>query len=133
MAKINSSDIAIELADAMGLSKSSAKAYSDFVFGTIKSHIEKGDEVSISNFGRFKMKVTAPRTGRNIHTGESVNIPARHKISFEMSRALKKAYDDIGDDMDRDAVHSENAGDVEIDLGEAASDRPSKAGRRRNG
>lgn len=92
MAKINSSDISLALADEMGLSKAAAKIYTDFIFQNMIEHIENGDEVNIKMFGKFKMDVTAPRTGRNVRTGEVVSIPAKHKIKFEMSRVLSRRY-----------------------------------------
>ena len=99
MAKINSSDISIELADTMGLSKAMAKEYTDFIFDTIKKHIENGDEVNISSFGKFKMQITAPRKGRNMHTNEIIDIPAKHKLVFEMSRLLQQKYNSSGGDQ----------------------------------
>lgn len=101
MAKINSSDIANALAAATGISKTAAKDYVDFAFGMLKDRVEKGDEVNISMLGKFKMTVTAPRKGRNPHTKEAINIPARHRIAFEMSRKLRLIYDEAdGQDPD---------------------------------
>lgn len=93
MAKLNSSDIAAELAERMGISKTAAKTYTNFIFESILSHVENGDEVSISRFGRFRMAVTAPRNGTNVHTHEAQVIPAKTRLKFEMSRWLKGVYD----------------------------------------
>ena len=93
MAKLNSSDIAEELAARMGISKTAAKTYTNFIFESILSHVEGGDEVSISRFGRFRMVVTAPRNGTNVHTREAQVIPAKTRLKFEMSRWLKGVYD----------------------------------------
>lgn len=96
MAKINSSDISVEMAEEYGLSKAAAKTYTDFIFNSILKHLEENDEVNIKMFGKFKMNITAPRNGRNIHTGETTKIPARYKIKYEMSRALTKHYNQNG-------------------------------------
>lgn len=93
MAKLNSSDIALELSERMGISKTAAKSYTDFVFESILDHMEKGDEVSISRFGRFRMVATAPRNGVNVHNGQKIRIGAKTRIKFEMSRWLKNLYD----------------------------------------
>lgn len=92
MAKINSSDISASLAEQMGISKSAAKAYTDFIFEEIKKCVEAGDVVNIKMFGTFKIEATAPRKGRNIRTGDAVEIPSKYKIKFDMSRALDGAY-----------------------------------------
>ena len=94
MSKINISDISNDLANEMGLSKQTAQLYTSKIFDMIKEHIENGDEVNIMWFGKFKMKITAPRKGYNVKTGDHIDIPSKHRISFEMSRNLKKIYDD---------------------------------------
>jgi len=92
MAKINSSDISQELAEQMGISKSMAKVYVDFIFDKIKEHAEAGDIVNIKMFGKFKMDITAPRKGYNINAKEKTDIAPKHKLKFEMSRTLNEQY-----------------------------------------
>lgn len=92
MAKINNSDLYEALADQMGLSKTAAKAYTDFIFDKIRGSVENGDEVIIKRFGKFALGVSAPHPGRNIHTGERMIVPARTTIRFTMSRALQDQY-----------------------------------------
>lgn len=92
MAKIKIDDLAAELSDSAGISKKLAKIYVQYVFEDITKHLADGDEVVISSFGKFDTAVYAARTGRNIHTGEKLRVPAKHRIKFEMSRALLKAF-----------------------------------------
>lgn len=108
MAKVNGSDIGIELAETMGISKSAAKAYTDFIFESIKKHIENGDTVNITKFGTFKLQITAPRKGRNMHTGKSVTIPSKNKIGFEMSRLLALIYNPEDSD-NSDVINPDDA------------------------
>ncbi len=92
MSKVNSSDIINEFAEEMGITPQSAKAYMEFIFDDILKHVEKGDDVGIKGFGKFRMKVTAPRVCTNTYTGKKVNVPARNRLQFEMSRSLLAAY-----------------------------------------
>lgn len=94
MAKRNSSDIAADLAEQMGISKTAAKAYTEYIFDDILSYLEQGDEVSILKFGRFRIAVTAPRNGMNLHTRKKGVIPAKTRLKFEMSRWLRDKYDE---------------------------------------
>lgn len=96
MAKIHINDIADNLADEMGLSRSAAKTYTEFVFKRLREYVENGDEVNISMFGKFKMTITAPRKGLNVRTKERIDISAKHKITFEMSRKLQQIYNEAG-------------------------------------
>ncbi len=58
---------------------------------TIKSSLSKGDDVAISGFGTFKVKQTKARTGRNPKTGETIEIPAKRKVSFKAAKDLKES------------------------------------------
>lgn len=48
-----------------------------------------GEKVSLHEFGVFEIKSRSPRIGRNPHTGEPVEIPARVLPSFTPSDSLK--------------------------------------------
>ena len=51
--------------------------------------LTNGEPVVISGFGTFEPKSRSPRIGRNPHTGEAVEIPARVMPSFKPSQGLK--------------------------------------------
>lgn len=89
---VNSSDIAVELAEETGISKNMSKVYTERLFDIILKHLEENEEVNIKNFGKFEFGISAPRVGRNVHTGETIQIPAKHKIKFTMSRTLAEQY-----------------------------------------
>ena len=88
MAKVKLDDIAGELAESAGLSKKMARSYADFVFKSITQHLAQGDPVMITGFGKFDTAVYAARKARNVRTGGEIRVPVKHRIKFEMSRAL---------------------------------------------
>ena len=92
MAKLKLDDIADELAASAGLSKRAAKAYTDFVFKSITAHLADGDSVMIASFGKFDTAVYAARKARNVRTTTTIQVPAKHRIKFEMSRTLLDAF-----------------------------------------
>jgi nucleoid DNA-binding protein len=47
--------------------------------------------VTISGFGVFETAQRGPRVGRNIHTGEVIEIPAGAAIKFRPAQRLKDA------------------------------------------
>ncbi|RSU64367.1 HU family DNA-binding protein, partial [Sphingomonas sp. S-NIH.Pt3_0716] len=49
----------------------------------------KGEEISLPGFGKFKVKDTPERSGRNPSTGEAITIAASKKITFTPAKALK--------------------------------------------
>ncbi|HEC68835.1 MAG TPA: HU family DNA-binding protein [Candidatus Omnitrophica bacterium] len=71
--------------------KKQAQEIVELILDTIKSTLKKREPVAISGFGTFKVKETKPRTGRNPKTGETIQIPAKKKLSFRVSKELKSA------------------------------------------
>lgn len=51
--------------------------------------VEKDEEVSIPGFGKFKVKHSAAREGRNPSTGEAISIAEFKKLGFTHAKALR--------------------------------------------
>ena len=60
------------------------------LFDEIEKSIESGEEVNIPNFGKFKRKLRAARTGRDMTTGLMIPIPERYMPVFEPAKHLKE-------------------------------------------
>jgi len=86
---MNNNDLAELIAGAHGLSKAESRKIVDAVFEIVTSSAAKGDEVSISGFGKFKVKESAAREGRNPATGETIAIAASKKLGFSVAKAVK--------------------------------------------
>lgn len=61
------------------------------IFETITKTLAKGDEVTISGFGSFKVSKRAARQGINPRTGEKIQIAAKTVPKFKAGKALKDA------------------------------------------
>ena len=86
-----STDIADKLATENGLTKSQAKTIVDGVFKALTDAAKSGDEVNVPGFGKFKVKQTPAREGRNPATGATIKIAASRKLTFGPAKALKDA------------------------------------------
>lgn len=86
---MNSSDLADSIAIANGLTKADAKKIVDGVFAAIASAAALGEEVSIPGFGKFKVKHSPAREGRNPATGAVLKIAASRKLTFTVAKAVK--------------------------------------------
>ncbi len=71
--------------------KADASRAVEAVFGAITSALIKGDEVTISGFGSFKVAKRAARQGVNPRTGEKIQIAAKSVPKFKAGKALKEA------------------------------------------
>ena len=86
---MNTADLAAKLAEQNALSKSQVKTLLDELLKEIVVAASSGDEVSLPGFGKFKVKETAARDGRNPSTQEIIKIPASRKLSFTPAKAVK--------------------------------------------
>jgi len=86
---MNNADLADKLATAQGLSKADARKYVDAVFSVITDAAAQGEEISLNGFGKFKVKESPAREGRNPSTGETIQIAASKKLGFAAAKAVK--------------------------------------------
>lgn len=86
---MNNSELADKLAAEIGLTKADAKKAVETVFGAITDAAAAGHEISLNGFGKFKVKDSPAREGRNPSTGETIQIAASKKLSFAPAKAIK--------------------------------------------
>lgn len=86
---MNNSDLAESVAATGGISKADARAIVDGVFAAIADAAAKGEEISLSGFGKFKVKDSPAREGRNPATGATIQIAASKKLTFTPAKAVK--------------------------------------------
>jgi DNA-binding protein HU-beta len=88
---VNIVDIAEKIATEHSLTRSTSKTLVEGVLAQIVEGIMAGDEVSLPQFGKFKVKSVAARTGRNPQTGKEIQIPASRKLTFSPAKSVKDA------------------------------------------
>ena len=86
---MNKNELVERLAEEHELTKSMARSLVDSVFQMITDAAQKGEEVALFGFGRFKVAERAARQGRNPRTGEAVKIAASKSLKFTPARSLK--------------------------------------------
>ncbi|MBZ6384114.1 HU family DNA-binding protein [Sphingomonas sanguinis] len=86
---MNNSDLADRIAASHDVSKADARKLVDGVFAAIVEAAVAGDEISVNGFGKFKVKDSPAREGRNPATGEAMQIAASKKLGFAPAKAVK--------------------------------------------
>lgn len=86
---MNTSELVEKIAADNSLTKAAAKTVVDGVLKAIADAAVAGEEVNFPGFGKFKVKESPAREGRNPSTGAAVPIPASKKVSFQPAKALK--------------------------------------------
>ena len=88
---MNKSQLIEAIAADSGLTKADSARAIDSLLGTVTKTLKKGDEVSITGFGKFSVVKRAARQGVNPRTGERVKIKASKAPKFSAGATLKQA------------------------------------------
>ena len=78
-------DIVEEVAKLAHISRIKAQETVDEIFIAIKNALAEGDKVEFRGFGVFKVKERKRGLGRNLKTGEAVQIPPGKTVKFKPS------------------------------------------------
>ena len=85
-------DLVSAVASSAGLTKKAAGDALEAVIGTITSELKKGNNVTITGFGTFRISARAARTGVNPRNpSQKIKIPAMNLPAFKAGKSLKDA------------------------------------------
>ena len=85
---MNKADLVNCMADAASVSKAEATKALDAMLDSIVDALQKGDKVTLVNFGTFSVSERAARTGRNPRTNKEIQIPAKRVAKFKAGKVL---------------------------------------------
>jgi DNA-binding protein HU-beta len=84
-----------ELVDAVASDTGEQKTKIDEIVRAVLARIEgaigKGEPVNLVGFGRFEVYQRGARRGRNLRTGEALQIPATTAVRFKIGKRLRDA------------------------------------------
>lgn len=86
---MNTADLAAKVADEGDISKAKAKTLIDAFLKALVDHAADGEEIALPGFGKFKVKETPEREGRNPANGQKIKIAASRKLTFSPAKAVK--------------------------------------------
>ena len=89
MSKLIKSDVVSSVAEQAGLTKREATSVVNTVLETIEESLGNGNSVTFTGFGTFKVRERAARKGRNLQTGEPLDIPAKNVAVFKPGKRLR--------------------------------------------
>ena len=87
---MNKGDLINEVAKALNTKKEAQDAV-ESIISSITKALGKGDSVTLTGFGTFKVAKRKARKGRNPKTGEEIKIKATKVPTFSSGKALKEA------------------------------------------
>ena len=83
-------EIVNSLANQIGFTKNHSFEIIETLLEIIKKTLESGDDVMITNFGKFCVREKGERRGRNPSTGEDMMMRSRKVVTFRWSGKLRK-------------------------------------------
>jgi len=88
---VNMTELADRVASDNGLEKGRAKQILEHALAAIVEAANRGDDVQLSGFGRFKVADRPARQGRNPGTGATIEIAASRKLTFTAAKNVRDA------------------------------------------
>jgi integration host factor subunit alpha len=82
-------EIAKRIHQEAGISEEEAAMLLNWLLELFKSTLQKGESISVTKFGVFRIRRKSARKGRNPKTGKEVMIPPRRVVTFHASFHLK--------------------------------------------
>ena len=83
-------DLVEKTAEALNIENKDSTRIIETLLELLKGTLVKGDDITISGFGRWEVKSKNKRKGRNPSTGETMILPARKVVLFRWSDKLKE-------------------------------------------
>jgi len=83
-------EIVNSIADQIGYPKNHSSEIVETLLEIIKKSLESGDDVMISNFGKFCVRDKTARRGRNPETGDDMILKPRKVVTFKCSGRLRE-------------------------------------------
>ncbi|PLX22325.1 MAG: integration host factor subunit beta [Salinivirgaceae bacterium] len=89
-------DIVNEISKNTGIEKVTVQKTVEAMMETVKSSLEKGNNVYLRGFGSFVVKKRAQKTARNISKQTTIIIPEHYIPSFKPSKSfVTKVKDNV--------------------------------------
>jgi DNA-binding protein HU-beta len=90
---MNKQELIVEVEKAIA-DRKAARTAVESLLQRIEQALQKGDAVTLTGFGAFKVIERRARTGRNPKTGAPLPIPARRSVTFTPGKTLREAVVD---------------------------------------
>lgn len=91
-------EFADRMAENGGITKKAAFEAVDLFMETLIDYLSEDEKVMFSGFGRFEVRKTKEKIGRNFKTETSCIIPEREYVGFHASKSLMGMIKERRDD-----------------------------------
>lgn len=89
---MNKRELIATIAESADLTKVAAARALDSVLAHMARAMERGERVTLSGFGSFRVVERAEQKGRNPQTGKAIIIPAHNVVKFRPGKELSGKF-----------------------------------------
>lgn len=87
---MNKAELIKHLAESADVTKAQAESVLNALVTTVKDTVRAGNEITITDLGKFSATERAARTGRNPKTGDDIEIAAKRAPKFSPAKSFKE-------------------------------------------
>ena len=87
-------DIISKMIEATNMTKSEADKAMTAFLDSVKEGLMNGEKITNMGFGSFSVVERKARMGRNLKTGQEIEIPASKTVKFKPAEKLKEEVND---------------------------------------
>lgn len=118
-------DIVRTISEEVGLTQQQTKEIVQKTFDAIIESLVRERRIELRNFGVFEVKPRAARKARNPRTGEQVDVPRKHVVTFKPGKYMEAKVRDL-DEAEERRILGMNQGDDQEHRPEGPSDAPTE-------
>lgn len=96
-------DIVRTISEEVGLTQQQTKEIVQKTFDAIIESLVRERRIELRNFGVFEVKPRAARKARNPRTGEQVDVPRKHVVTFKPGKHMEAKVRDL-DESEQDST-----------------------------
>ena len=87
---VTKKEIVKQISDRIGLTQLKTKEIVQLTFDAIVDTLLEDRRIELRNFGVFEVKLRKARKARNPRTGEKVDVPPKHVVTFKPGKEMEE-------------------------------------------
>ncbi len=108
--RVTKKDIVRTISEEVGLTQQQTKEIVQKTFDAIIESLVRERRIELRNFGVFEVKPRAARKARNPRTGEQVDVPRKHVVTFKPGKYMEAKVRDLDEAEERRILEAERDG-----------------------
>src|SRR6516225_6143156 len=88
--QVTKKEIVKQISDRIGLTQLKTKEIVQLTFDAIVDTLLADKRIELRNFGVFEVKLRKARKARNPRTGDKVDVPPKHVVTFKPGKEMEE-------------------------------------------